>query len=178
MKDVHEEEIEGMTAHLDDDAFAELMMGGAASKEAQTHLETCAQCRAEVAKFHESVGGFGMASLAWSEEKSEEMPALRPGRAKVGGLRLVPAFGWAVAVLLALGVAVPVKRHLDAVHEAETASAAATEEDAGGLNSAEQIAKDNQLMADVNYELERSRATLRSQYDRGQGAATARKKSR
>ncbi len=151
-------------------------MGEVPSDEVKTHLEGCAACLEELERFRESVGSFNMASLAWSEEKSEGLPALRPtaktkgAKADVGrSPRLIPALSVAVAlVLLLVGVAVPVQRmHLSTLHDADVASVA--DDDPAGLNSPEQIAKDNELMADVNYELVHSRTVLLSQYDRQRG---------
>ena len=166
-----------MNEHVDDDGFAELSLNEAPDAKTAAHLESCAACREELARFRDSVESFSMASLAWSEEKSEALPALRPSAkvkgAKAGGNgtpRLVPALSFAAVLgLLVIGLTVPMqKMHVVALHHGDTAHLA--DDDPAGLNSPEQIAKDNQLMADVNYELTHSQAVLLSQYHRQRSA--------
>jgi hypothetical protein len=159
-----------LNEHLSDDAFVELSLGESPNAKVAAHLENCAACREELDRFQESVGSFEMASLAWSEEKSGELPALRPAANKADATRPSPRLIWVTAMLLAIGVAVPAtKMHFSTLHEAEVRDASVADEDVAGLNSPEQIAKDNQLMADVNFELEHSQAILLSQYDQQRG---------
>ena len=164
--------------HLDVEVFAELTLGGGPDAGTQVHLESCTACREELARFAESVGSFNMASLAWSEGKSKTLPPPRTvaqSKGKKGGAevpRLTPGLSWAMAALLAIGVAVPAaKMHFSTAHDVEARNGAgALDDDRSGLNSPEQIAKDNQLMADVDYELTHSQAVLLWQYDRQRGA--------
>ena len=157
--------------HLDDEAFAEMTIGGSVDAHAAAHLTECTQCREELARFQDSVGGFSLATLAWSESRSKQLPAVHSGQGREAGGRLqaagsrtsgrVPGWvpAWGLATLLALGVAIPVTIHRNGIRAGHAAKGE-MEDDAAGLNSPEQIAKDNQLMADVRYELSRSRRVL------------------
>ncbi len=157
--------------HLDDEAFAEMMIGGSVNARSAAHLTECTQCREELARFQDSVGGFNLATLAWSKSRSEQLPAVHSGQGKEGGGRLQPAGSrtsgwmpgwvpaWGLATMLALGVAIPVTIHQNGLRAGQAAKGE-MEDDAAGLNSPEQIAKDNELMADVRYELSRSRTML------------------
>jgi hypothetical protein len=169
--------------HLDDAAFVELASGEAPTMASEAHLAICAECREELARFRESVSDFSLASLAWSEHRSEHRsealaaPRLSGSAQRKPAPRPVPVLGWALAALLAVGVAIPAAMHF---HPGRTPQAAAMDDDVAGLNSPEQIAKDNQLMANVNFELSRSEASLMQQAmaRRGRSGTRSAKQSR
>jgi hypothetical protein len=142
------------THHLNDDEFAEAMIGTELTIEAQAHVDGCAECRAEIATFADSVGDFGMASLRWSES----LPVYRPVKTSAPR-RFFPVATWALAATVLLGVMVPVTVHFEHEHSAvETASSA--DDEFASSDSADQIAKDNALMAAVNDELSQNTASL------------------
>jgi hypothetical protein len=158
-------------SHLDDSAFAEFASGEAPGTAAEAHLAVCARCREELARFQESMSDFSLASLAWSERRSETLPALRPAREPQSAPALRPALGWALAALVALGAAIPAAIHFHPIWEAQ---ARVMDEDGEGLNSPEQIVKDNQLMANVNFELSRSQGSLMQEYVERRGSSGVR----
>lgn len=147
------------SVHLTEEEFADAMLGEPVSAAAALHLQECATCRREVDGFSTAVGDFRQASRAWSELRSDGMPALRPEAARTtsGAGGFAPAYAWAAAGLLAVGVTVPVVEHLR--HEGAGAPApvrvAQADQDAA-MDTPEQIARDNQLLAEVHFELTRT----------------------
>jgi hypothetical protein len=145
--------------HLNDDEFAEAMMGAELKAEAQAHVDACAECRAEIAKFEDSVGDFGVASLRWSESLPAYRTSYTPGKVSTPAQRFFPVAAWALAAAVLLGVMVPVTVHFEHGHSSVETAANAGDDFASG-DSAEQIAKDNALMAAVNDELSQSEASM------------------
>jgi hypothetical protein len=168
------------------------MMGEEASAATQAHLMTCAACREELGRFQDSVSDFGLASLAWSEARSAELPELGPAPTKPGVERFYPVVSWTLvsctlAALLLAGLVVPVRTYIEGRHELHAANQGASggtlDDDAAAMNSPEQIAADNELLANVRFELSRSQASLLAATARergglqagGQRAATAKR---
>ncbi|ADW69531.1 hypothetical protein [Granulicella tundricola] len=156
--------------HLDEDEFGLAMMGESLGADAQAHVDGCAECRAEMELFTGSVGNFGLAALRWSEA---QRPAAMPQKA-AAGWRMYPAAGWALAAAVLLGVMVPVTVHFQHGHSAvETAADTGSEIEAG--DSAEQIAKDNALLAAVDDELSQSEAQMLAAHGWQAGSASGAK---
>ena len=147
-----------LTGHLTEEQFAEATLGEPLAADAQAHVAGCAACRGELVEFGNALGEFRLASRAWSEAVSEGMPAIRPAGkpARTGALGgMAPAYAWAAAGLLAVGATVPLVEH--ARHQQEAAPAVArVDEDSSGMNSPEQIVRDNQLLTEVHFELTRA----------------------
>lgn len=140
-------------AHLSEDQLSDAALGEPMSPEARTHLASCTVCRAEVDEFTSAVSEFQSATRAWSESRSAAMTPLRPASisARASGVGVFAPFAWATAGVLAVGVTVPIVQHLS--HEQPVRSQTAQVEEG---DSPEQIARDNQLMAEVDFELTRT----------------------
>ena len=142
------------SAHLSEDELSDAALGEVLTTEAQTHLTSCAECRAQVDGFCLAVTDFQGAARAWSESRSAGMEPLRLGSKSphTAGLGvLTPAYAWAAAGLLAVGVTVPIVQHISHGQQAPPQTAQVEEGD-----SPEQIARDNELMVEVDFELTRT----------------------
>jgi hypothetical protein len=139
--------------HLTDERFAELFMDEAIPAQLQAHLDSCAQCRAELASFSRSVDTFSTAAMRWSEAQ----PAFSPRSVTLGSLkvattprRLFAQVSWVMAGVLVLSVSAPAIWHREhGVVAVRNAASVSVYED-----SAEQIARDNDLMQSVNMALQ------------------------
>ena len=135
-----------LSTHLSEDDLNDALIGLTTPNQ-QAHLASCETCSAELAAFHESMGVFNKASLAWSEARSNSMP-LQPEPRRSS--RLAPIGTWAVSGVLAFVVAFfltsAIHHHTDAL-EAKN-PAAATES-----TREQEIASDNAMLAAINSEL-------------------------
>jgi ferric-dicitrate binding protein FerR (iron transport regulator) len=147
--------------HLSEEALNDLLIG-LASVESEAHLAECAACRAKVQAFGAHLNAFNRASMAWSESRSEALPAIRPAAsAKVKSIwtTLAP-LEWAVAVAVLLLLALPVwnRNQLPVPVGSVVGTPAAGDSEA-------QIAEDNDLLKSVDAALNTNDASPIAEYD-------------
>lgn len=139
--------------HLSDEEFDDLLIE-LGSLQAQAHLQTCADCRQKLKTFQEDVHLFNEASMAWTEAR-----VLRPQAVPQGRRFFVPSpvlSLCAVALLLVtIGLPVVFPTH----HIGITTSAVSDT-----AETPDQIAKDNQLMKDVDAAINPDEAPVVDQY--------------
>jgi len=166
--------------HLTEEQIDELLMGSLEPAEAaqmREHATECEACATQLAELEAPIASFNAVTLAWSERRSATLP-VRPSP-KRAGARFGTAFAWgSLAAAALLAAVIPVLRHEQDVHVREaysnaakvqstpqtatTASAAqpanaiTAQNDSAATNvpeKAQEIAKDNQLLAMVDEEL-------------------------
>jgi len=147
------------TQHLTEDQFASYMMGEAVNDEAEAHLSTCDQCRAEVERFGVSVQSLNVVSMAWSESRPSKSLRLRTSSRAAWRMRpgvAVASWGFATGVLLMS--AIPLARHLQ--HPSQDAAPVAL----SVQESQKQIEQDNKLLMAVDRELSAQVASPEQEY--------------
>lgn len=136
--------------HLTEDEFSAAMLDEPLTPAAGAHLAVCPECQTEVNTFSLATGDFRRTAKAWSEQRSSKMMPVRPTRSSARGGRseFAPAYAWGAAGLMAIGVTLSVVGHLHHEQGPATATEQISDED-----SPEQIARDNELLAQVHFEL-------------------------
>jgi anti-sigma factor RsiW len=162
--------------HLTEEQIDELLMGSLEPAEAASlreHAATCEACASQLAELESHIASFKAVSLAWSERRSATLP-VRPA-AKRSGVRWGMGFVWgSVAAAALLAAIIPVLRHEQnvrvqeaynkarmqgtsqpaiAAQPANSDTAQYSAADNGVPENAQDIAKDNQLLAMVDAEL-------------------------
>lgn len=140
-----------MSAHITQEEMTDLLMGARTST-LECHLQACAGCREELERVKSSLALFRTASHAWSESASSEFAASQQ-------VIMVPRAGtyiswWKMAAVAAIMLAVfatayRIKRTSTDINTGKvtTPSAVTT------ASSQDQIAEDNELLAQVNSEI-------------------------
>lgn len=158
-------------AHLTDDQIDDALIGDLDADCAE-HLAGCRECQMRLTEAEAPIAAFNEVTLAWSERHSATLPT-RPVQAK--GAAWMPKAAWAAtaAAVLAVGISVPVARHHRGNDNALTAS---RESAAGPLMAAtgpvdnpvaareEQIARDNQMLQNIDRELDSPDASPTQMY--------------
>ena len=127
------------TNHLSEEALDDVLIG-LGSPESHDHLAVCAECRAQVKTFHGDVALFNAASMAWTQSRMPRPRASEPRR-----VRLHAALaGWAISAAAVLMMALGIWHHRSQPNPSLANTVPPP------VDSAEQIAQDNQLMQDVN----------------------------
>lgn len=146
------------TDHLTADQIDDALIGDLAEVCA-THLTGCQACRLRLAEAAAPLASFNAVSLAWSERQSATLP-LRPLSSTRAAW--LPRALWAAsaAAVLALGIAVPVLHHSESDNAAASYGAAAPTlmASTGPVDNPvaareEQIARDNQMLQNIDREL-------------------------
>jgi hypothetical protein len=136
--------IDSQAIHLTDEQFAECAFGGGEiPAEAASHLQQCAACREELAKFRASVESFNQVSMAWSESRPAESL-----RGRVRTEKAQPRWAvvsWALAGCLAVASAVSIGTRLEDQRDAAKAHPPASAD-----VSEAQIERDNKLLLAVD----------------------------
>jgi predicted anti-sigma-YlaC factor YlaD len=135
--------------HLNANQIDALLMGDA-SRRTQSHLESCAECRARVAEAESSFKDFRVMAVAWSERKSATMPtSLSAALAHRASVRQPLAWSGAAMVLFAVGLftTMSLTRVPDASQMESTKNAS------GYSMTAEDLAGDNQMLDEIDREL-------------------------
>lgn len=133
--------------HLTDEQFSDLLAGDSPSPAVEEHLSVCEHCRGELAAVQGSLGSFNVFSLAWAHREaarhvqSPSRWALRVASLPPWGIGLA---GIGAAFLVAIGLGLPF------VHEPEPA---VTAQFVIPAPSDAEIARDNQLLASIDQEL-------------------------
>jgi hypothetical protein len=139
--------------HLNDDQFAECLMGAELSPVATAHLIHCQQCSEELSRFGLSVNEFNSATMAWSNARSSERLLSRPissGRIPLTHLPFFAAASWALATCMMLAAGVSFVHHQRSETESTMASVgSAHAHDPDVQDSQAQIEQDNQFLTDV-----------------------------
>ncbi len=168
--------------HLGQDQIDEALMGCLADA-ANGHLDACAICQQRVTAARQPIEDFKSVTMAWSERRSATMPTNLPTRLLESSSRqrrLV--WGAAVTALLAVMIAAPLELHYGDGHAGREDSAelgasravGSTGVVSGQQSTDEQIARDNQLLNEIDLELNSSSenpATLGLQAVPGRRAA-------
>lgn len=147
--------------HLSDEALDDLLIG-LASVESEAHLAECAACRIKVQAFGAHLNVFNQATMAWSQSRSEALPAIRPAasaRAKSVWKALAP-LEWAAAVAVLLLLALPVWNRNQLPVPVSNTSATPSAGD-----SEAQIAADNDLLKSVDAALNADDTSPITEYD-------------
>jgi hypothetical protein len=139
--------------HLSEEEFDDLLIE-LGSLQAQAHLQTCADCRRKLKSFQEDVHLFNEASMAWTEAR-----ALRPQTVPRRYHFFIPSpvLGICAAALLLLTIGLPV---MFRTHHIGVSTSAIS----GTAETPDQIAKDNQLMKDVDAAINPDEAPVVDQY--------------
>jgi anti-sigma factor RsiW len=144
-----------MSTHITHEEMTELLLGNSKNA-AHLHLHSCAECREEFARFQDSIQSFRVASHSWSEnvagQNADGMSAVVPSR---GNTRWIS--GWALAavaaaLLIASLVAYRARNMQSPVTAAKVTTPAVSVE-TPNQNTQEQIAKDNEFLAQVDSEI-------------------------
>jgi hypothetical protein len=131
----------GSISHLSEDALDDVLIG-LGSPEANAHVATCAECRAEVQAFRGDLQLFNAASMAWSKSR---WPKAQPTVPHAVRARVAFASWSAVAAVLVVVMAVAFwhQRQVPVLNQANTAQSLPVDSEA-------QIAQDNQLLQAIN----------------------------
>jgi hypothetical protein len=146
------------TPHLNDEQFTAYLLDAGSDPAGTAHLASCAICQEELKLFRQSVSSFNNVTLAWSESRplAQIRKATPPSRA------WSPTAAWALAACLMLVAALSVAWHngQDRHSLASHPTNGSTHEE----NSEAEIARDNQLMTEVNLEINRQEPSPISEY--------------
>jgi predicted anti-sigma-YlaC factor YlaD len=151
--------------HLDEDQFADCMIGLEPDTEVAAHLAGCEACREEMERFGSAVNAFNRAAAAWSRSRPtsrpeawrELRPVARPELRRMVSLResrprpvLVTA-AWALAACTVVGVGMSVVQHREqGQHAAGVPAEGRAAVGPAQEDSAAQIAQDNKLLLEVD----------------------------
>jgi anti-sigma factor RsiW len=127
-----------MSAHLKPEQINDLLLGIAES-DATAHLGACPQCRSEMDAMRQTLASLRTASVNWSDDAAKMVLLPRNLSSRHQWARPAWAFA-AAAILLVVTISFSVRR----VHT----NAAVAKSDAQT-----QIARDNQLLADIQTEI-------------------------
>lgn len=140
--------------HLNNDQFAECLMGAELSPAASAHLSSCERCSEELSRFGLSVNDFNSAAMAWSDARSSERLLSRPNSSGQIPLTHRPFFAaasWALATCLMLAAGVTVVHHQRSESEPTVASVrSAYVHNPDVQDSETQIEQDNKFLTDVD----------------------------
>jgi predicted anti-sigma-YlaC factor YlaD len=143
-----------MSAHITQEEMTELLMGTRTST-LDCHLQACVECREELERVKSSLALFRTASHAWSENRAEETSELQ----QVISLPRARTYAswWKLAavtavLLMVFAAAYRIERTSinNNIVRVTTPNAAIVE------SSQDQIAQDNELLAQVNSEISES----------------------
>ncbi|HEY1678822.1 MAG TPA: hypothetical protein VGG04_13995 [Candidatus Sulfotelmatobacter sp.] len=143
-----------MSAHITHEEMTELLMGNRTST-LDSHLQACAECREELDRVKSSIGSFRTASHAWSEsvagETAETQPVISLPRARsyASWWRLA-AVAAVLLIVFAAAYRMERKPAIDSTAKVTTPGAVIVQ------SSQDQIAQDNELLAQVNSEIAES----------------------
>jgi hypothetical protein len=160
------------TLHLTEEQIDDLLIGDAAA-ESQTHLAECGACRTRLAQLRAPIESFAAMTLAWSERQSATM---MPQPFGTTGSPWSHRLNWALAaaVLVAVGFVLPIATRRapggnnlaanDApkpvgVMPAPAAQPVQPEVKIRAVvvrTSEDQVARDNQMLQNINDELDAS----------------------
>lgn len=153
--------------HLTDDQMDDALIGDLAV-DCAAHLAGCDECQLRLEQAEAPIANFNAVSLAWSERRSATLP-LRPTHS--AHTAWLPRALWAAtaAAVLAVGITVPVVRHsregksLASSHDgaAPTLMASTGPVDNPVAARDEQIARDNQMLQNIDRELDATPSTIR-----------------
>jgi len=143
-----------LPTHLSAEAFDDVLIG-TESREAQVHLEECAECRQKLQAFRDDVDLFNQASLGWAQARTLRLQIVQRRRPFFVPSPLL-GVGAVAMMLVVLGLPVVHRSHTDTVQNTATVS------DTG--NSVEQIAEDNKLMKDVDAAINPDEHSIVDQY--------------
>ena len=138
--------------HLDEDQFADCLIGLEPDTEVAAHLAGCEACQEEMERFGSAVTAFNRAAAAWSGARSGARSELRP-RVNLREWRPRPVLvvaSWALAACTVVGVGMSV-----VLHWGQDQRATGTAGNMAGVvpvqeDSAAQIAQDNKLLLEVD----------------------------
>jgi hypothetical protein len=131
-----------ISKHLADEALSDVLIG-LGSLESDAHLARCPECRSRVEDFRADMTLFNSASMAWSESRSGRPAEASPHPAAP---RIRFAFvSWSVAVALLLMMAMTIWRHSAVAPRSHVNTV-----ESQPLDSETQIAKDNELLQEIN----------------------------
>lgn len=142
-----------ISAHLSEEDLDDVVIG-MGSRESQTHLDICEECRSKLREFRTDINLFNETSMAWTEAttaKRDVAPQQRMFRIPTLLLGLC-----AIAMLLVI-VALPSISRV--FHESSPVTPVLSERD-----SQEQIAQDNELMKNVEAVINPDEASVVDQY--------------
>lgn len=133
--------------HLTDEQFSDLLAGESPSRTVEEHLSICEHCRGEMAAVQGSLGNFNVFSFAWAQREatrkvqSPSRWALRVASLPPWGIGLA---GAGAALLVAIGLGQPFVREPEPAVTAQIVIP---------VPSDAEIARDNQLLASIDQEL-------------------------
>lgn len=138
---------ERLPQHLTDDQFSDLLAGETPSTAVEEHLASCEHCRGELEAVQGSLSNFNLVSLRWAQQEASRK-VQTPSR---WALQAASMPAWAIGVtgvtaacLVSLGVGLPFQHEPDPV----------TAQVVIPVPSDAEIARDNQLMASIQQELQ------------------------
>jgi hypothetical protein len=140
-----------MSAHITHEEMTDLLMGARTST-LECHLQTCAGCREELERVKSSLALFRTASHAWSESESSESAAWQPviklprASAHISWWKMAAV---AAVMLTVFATAYRIKKNFSA----DSAAKMTTSQPVTTASLQDQIAEDNELLAQVNSEI-------------------------
>ena len=169
--------------HLSDDQILNTLYGDVSAGVA-AHLANCSVCSRRVAEAEAPIASFKAMTLAWSERRSATLPLQPPAAPPLAWHRRAVMAATATAALL-LGISVPLARHgapsapavtshttvapssaaevatvstpvLSAAMQHEAAEAPTAVEETQAKPQDEQIARDNQMLQNIDRALDNS----------------------
>ena len=159
-------------AHLTGEQFGELLARftedvGPEPTLAESHLQACEACSAELASLREAIALFREASDAYAERELRGIPRWRLPNRRVFSHRLVPAY-WLAAAAMFVTALLPLqvlRRHAQGTPPAVAATATIG-------NAASSAQSDEALLEDVNRELSATVPTSMQELDDPSSDAT------
>lgn len=133
-----------MIQHLTDEQFANLMAGDYCDADARLHVESCGECRRQLASVSTAVNDLSSLSLRWAEQRAAR---IKTPSAWTLNWKALPGWGAAMAAVLIFGVA------LGAHVESSNQVAAAQTSHSMPAPTADELAQDNSLMRSIDDEI-------------------------
>ena len=131
--------------HLTDEQFASILAGDHTDMQARLHVESCGECRQELASLGAAVGDLNHASLRWAEQRAARIEV--PSR-WVLNWNSMPGWGATVAGVLIFGVAIGAHVQIN-----QQSAVIARPSHTISAPSDDVLAQDNNLMLSIDNEL-------------------------
>lgn len=131
--------------HLTDEQFASILAGDHTDMQARLHVESCGQCRQELASLSAAVGDLNYASLRWAEQRAVRIEV--PSR-WVLNWNSMPGWGATLAGVLIFGVALGAHMQIN-----QQSAAVPRTTHPMSAPSDDVLAQDNSLMLSIDNEL-------------------------
>lgn len=154
------------TPHLNDEQFSAYLIDPAEDEAVSEHLAACPVCREELDQFRLSVSAFNEETLAWGNARAGNAAPIETMKHK----RWTPGLGWALTAcaLAAIFLSSSLRDHMERAHIHSSIATATNSQE----NSAEQIAQDNRMLAEVYEQINQPVSVPVAEYGLASGHAS------